>query len=79
MSDFKVGEMGYCLMSNTHGLELITYNLSMEKGKIVQITANEKTGLLLWLENFRFAIEAEAVYKSKQDCIDAFKKRLDEL
>lgn len=90
MSDFKVGDEVWFFYTDCGryvypDISLIfTNHIEIQTGNIVAINpdkdyvhvyVNGDTNLY----NFGYCFHKEYFFKSKQECIDAFKKRLDEL
>lgn len=65
MNDFKVGDVCYFLCHGSKELVFATENIWIDKGKLEKLPTNPEV--------------YKKLFKSKQECIDAFKKRLDEL
>jgi len=80
MSDFKTGDLVYFIIPECHLGTLRPLDLSIQKAvvksveaKYLYVNISDKDG------NYVDYFYPSGVFKSKQDCIDAFKKRLNEL
>lgn len=76
MSDFKVGDSVWWidLYRDYRGNYVCRGDLDCENGQITKLVNIDTAEI----DSFK-VIPFDCLYKSKQECIDAFKKRLDEL
>lgn len=79
MSEFKVGDKGYFLDVNQY---TIRPDAVVKKPRIKECTVSAaliiEDGFFYIVDN-HFYVDKDWLFKTKQECIDAFKKRLDEL
>ncbi|GKS62477.1 hypothetical protein YTPLAS21_19350 [Candidatus Nitrosocosmicus sp.] len=77
---FKVGDTIYWLCQNTISTCLLPEFIEIIESKIVNECYSVLTDIHYYeVDNQCEFVFKESSYKSKQDCIEAFKERLDEL
>jgi hypothetical protein len=77
MSDFKVGDQIFFIYADAEYEDVSPCELTLVDGLIREIRIGSTYTLFALIESR--TIEEKNCYKSKQDCIDAFIKRLGEL
>ena len=84
MSEFKVGDTVWWFCNAFNDVHNVPGIINIIHLKDIMIGSAEvnvvgTNDLILHDGGYNFSVNQDRCYKSKQDCIDAFKKRLDEL